>query len=75
MAEAKKEKGFKGLANRTSRFFREMRGEVKRVVWPNKKQVRNNTIVVLVVVFISSLFIGGLDFILKVLVDLVLRNA
>ncbi len=34
-----------------ARFFRDMRGEVKKIVWPTpKKQVINNTLVVLAVV-------------------------
>jgi len=75
MAEEKKVKGFKGFANRFSRFFRDMRGEAKRVVWPSKKQIINNTVIVLVVVAIASLFVGGIDLIFTWIVDSVLKLA
>ena len=41
-----------------------MRGELKKVVWPSKKQILNNTLVVLAAILISAVFIGGLDAIL-----------
>ncbi len=45
MAEANKKEGF---FSRVKRFFREMRSELKKVVWPTKSQIINNVIVVLV---------------------------
>ena len=48
-----------GITARISRYFRDMKGELKKVVWPAKKQVINNTIVVIVTVVIASFFIGG----------------
>jgi preprotein translocase subunit SecE len=75
MAEEKKVKGIKGFAGRVSRFFRDMRGETKKIVWPSKKQIMNNTAVVLVVVVISSLFVGALDFIFTWVVDAILKIA
>lgn len=58
MAEAKKEKFFSRLA----RWFREMKSELKKVVWPSKKQMINNTIIVLVTVLIIGIFIWVFDF-------------
>ena len=54
-----------GITARISRYFRDMKGELKKVVWPAKKQVINNTIVV-----IASFFIGGFDMILSAIVNL-----
>ena len=51
MAEAKKQEKegfFRRTANRFSKWFREMRAELKKVVWPTKKQVLQNTVVVLI---------------------------
>ena len=56
--EVKKGKGSKRIAH----FFRELKSEVKKIVWPTKEQVINNTIVVLVVMLIVGAFIAGLDF-------------
>ena len=74
----KKEKGKfspKKLVSNMSRSAREMKSEFKKIVWPTKKQVLNNTVVVIVMVIVSSVFLGGLDFVFKSLVDLLLRNA
>lgn len=49
--------GIKNIA----KFFRDTRSEMKKVVWPNKKQVINNTVVVLVVVLLSAVVIFILD--------------
>ena len=59
-----------GITARISRYFRDMKGELKKVVWPAKKQVINNTIVVIVTVVIASFFIGGFDMILSAIVNL-----
>ena len=47
-----------GFVSRIGRYFREMRSELKKVVWPTRKQVVNNSIIVLVCV----VFMGALTF-------------
>lgn len=42
-------------------FLREVRGELKRVIWPSRKEVTSYSLVVLVAVSIVTLFIFGLD--------------
>ena len=44
-----------------AKYFRDTKSEMKKVVWPTKKQVINNTIVVLVVVAVCALAILLLD--------------
>lgn len=56
------------------RFFRESKAEFKKVVWPSKKQVINNTIVVILTMIVVGLFIWGLDAVLGFLVKSVLQN-
>ena len=46
--KAKKEKKKNGFWKKVSHFFKDFRSEVKKIVWPTKKQVVNNTIVVFV---------------------------
>lgn len=60
---------------RTSRSLKDMTGEIKKVVWPTKKQILNNTGIVIVFVVISGIAVGGLDFLLKLAVDFLLRTA
>lgn len=69
MADTEKKPGFFA---RISRSIRDMRGELKKVVWPSKKQIINNTLVVLAAVAVSAVFIGGLDSILGLVVRFVL---
>jgi len=59
IAPAKKRK-VKG-SNRFLRWFREMRSELKKVVWPTPKQVVNNTIVALTVMTCAAIVIFALD--------------
>ncbi|MBP3300863.1 MAG: preprotein translocase subunit SecE [Clostridia bacterium] len=66
--EAKVEKNDKkpaakkpGVFKRIFNFFKGMRSELKKVTWPSFRQVVNNTLVVLVVVIGSGVFIGLVD--------------
>ena len=61
MAEAKKENFFVRTGKRLSRWFREMKSELKKVVWPSKADVKTNTIVVLVTVAIAAVVMIALD--------------
>ena len=63
MAEAKKENFFARTGKRISRWFREMKSELKKVVWPSKSDVKNNTITVIVVVLIAAVVLIALDLI------------
>jgi len=48
--------------NRIARWFREMRSELKKVVWPTPKQIVNNTFVSLTVMVASAIAVWALDF-------------
>ncbi len=61
---------FKRIASSTTRFFKDLKGEMKKIVWPSKKQIINNTGVVIVFVIIAAIAVGGLDFVLNALVRL-----
>jgi len=47
--------------NRFVKWFREMRSELKKVVWPTPKQILNNTLVSLSVMVVSAIVIWALD--------------
>jgi preprotein translocase subunit SecE len=53
-------------------FFREVKVELTKVTWPSKKQTIGSTLVVIVFVFIISLFLGVVDVGLSSLVRLIL---
>ena len=46
MAEAKKQNWFARTWGRICKYFRELRSELKKVVWPTPQQVGKNTLVV-----------------------------
>lgn len=58
--EGKKKNGFFAPI---ARYFREVKSELKKVVYPTAKQTRINTTVVIVVVIIVGIIIGILDFV------------
>lgn len=47
--------------NRIQLFIRETIGELRKVSWPTRKEAQNLTIVVLIVIFAMSTFLGILD--------------
>ena len=63
MAEIKKENWFKRAWGAVCRYFRELRSELKKVVWPTPKQVLKNTMIVLACVLIVGIFIWMLDYV------------
>ena len=42
-------------------FWKDFKAEIKKVIWPTKKQLINNTIVVIVMVLITALIVLVLD--------------
>ena len=46
-------------------FFKDMKSELKKVVWPTTRQVINNTLLVVVSVIIVSLVVLGIDLVLE----------
>ena len=46
-------------------FFREVKIELKKVTWPSRKETIASTVVVLITVLISAVFLGLVDFILS----------
>ena len=65
MAEEKVKK-----TNRVSKFFKDLKRELKNIVWSPAKDVRKNTLVVVVVTAIAALFIVAFDFGLSEILDL-----
>lgn len=47
---------------RVSRFFKEVRNEMKKVIWPSREELITNTSVVIIVSLVTALFVGVVDF-------------
>ena len=68
---AKKKTTAKERAARISKWWRELKSEYKKIVWPTKEQLIKKTCVVLVVMLVLGLCIALLDYIFE---QLVLEN-
>ena len=59
---------------RIGKFFRDTVSEMKKVVWPSKKQIINNTVVVAVVVVVAAVLIMVLDAVFGFGLNLLLKG-
>lgn len=62
MAEVKKKNWFKRAWGAVCKYFRELKSELKKVVWSTPKQVLKNTLIVVACVIIVGVFIWLFDF-------------
>ena len=44
-----------------NRWFREMKSELKKVVWPTRKQVMKNTVVAVTVMVVAGIVLWAFD--------------
>lgn len=59
---------------KTSKFFKEVRVEMQKVSWPNRQEVVNSTVLVLVMVLILSIYMAVVDGVFGNLMSLVIRG-
>lgn len=57
------------------KFFKDCKGELKKIVWPTKKTVFKNMGVVLVTIIVLGVFIFLLDSVFMQLLNLVMDTA
>lgn len=73
MAKSKRTKAVeRKQQNAVQRYIRETVGELRKVNWPTRQEAINLTIVVLIVTFGMSAFLGVLDFLFTRLFALIL---
>lgn len=59
------------MATTPANFLREVRDELRKVVWPTRDEVIRLTGVVIIVSVFVGVFLGGTDFILTKLIELI----
>ncbi len=69
MAEVKKENWFKRTWSGICRYFRELKSELKKVVWPTPQQVLKNALIVVACVLVVGAFIWVFDLVAGTLVN------
>ena len=73
MAEVKKENWFKKIWGKVRKYFRELRSELKKVVWPTPKQVAKNTLIVGGCCGVVGLFIILFDLFAQIGIDFIIN--
>jgi len=61
----------KGIVKRLFKYLKEAKSELKKVIWPSRKEIISSTIVVLVAVLFFALLIGSFDFFFAQLIKLI----
>jgi len=56
------------LFARLKKFFADQKGEMKKIVWPSKKQTINNTKIVLAAIAITAVIVCAFDWILTAII-------
>lgn len=62
----------KVIIQNVTQFLKDAKVELKKVTWPTPKQTLASTAVVIIIVFIVSIYLGIIDFVLAKLVKFVL---
>ena len=60
--------------NKIINFFKEVGLEIKKVNWPSRKEALRYTLIVIGVSLVVAVFLGGTDFLLKILRDIFIIN-
>jgi len=60
------------MANKAAGFFKEVKQELDKVVWPSREELLGSTGVVIVTTLILAAFIGSVDFVLSILLRILL---
>ena len=71
----KKDDAKPGFFKRVATWFREMKSELKKVVWPTGKQLFNNTLISVVVMVASAIVLWGFDMLASGLVHALINIA
>ena len=55
-------------------FFKEVKEELTKVVWPSREQTIRYTALVIIIAVATGLLLGGLDYLLTLLTTFILKN-
>ncbi len=69
---AEKEKKVKKSENAVQRYVRETTGELRKVNWPTWPEAKRLTGLVLLVMLVMGIFLAGIDYLARGLLNLVL---
>lgn len=58
---------------KTTEFIANVKGELKKVTWPTRKDTYASTMVVIVLVLAVAVFLWAVDSVLSMLIQLIIR--
>ena len=61
----------RGFVAGPRRFVRDVQGELRRVSWPGRDQLRQSTAVVLIIVLTLAVYVAAWDFVFRTLARMV----
>lgn len=65
-------KGRTGVVESLTQYFRDVRSEFRKVIWPTRAEINTSTVVVLTTLLFFTVLIGVLDFVFSRIVTLVI---
>ena len=71
----KKDDAKPGFFKRVGKWFREMKSELKKVVWPTPKALVKNSCISVAFMLVSALVLWGADLVASLAVNLLFRFA
>ena len=71
----KKDDSKPGFFKRVGKWFREMKSELKKVIWPNGKTLRNNTLISIVAIISSAIVLWCVDLVAQNLIQAIITLA
>ena len=60
------------MIGKTNEFLAHVKAELKKVTWPTRKDTYASSLVVIILVLVSAVYLGGVDLILSRLVRMIL---
>ncbi len=56
------------MIEKIRKFFGEIRGEMRKVTWPTRDELKESTKLVIIATFVVTLFVGAIDQILTLII-------
>lgn len=74
MAEANMNVKKKPFFTRIKDYFRGVKADLKKVTWPSKEQMKNNTVVIITFIILIGIFLFAFDSLFAWLVSLLTKK-
>ena len=56
------------MFEKIAKFFSEIKGEMKKVTWPTREELKESTKLVIIATFVVTIFIGFIDQVLTLVI-------